>query len=304
MRGYAIGAVCPTAPVQSSVSLRSAAATRSLSTLLRMGYMRTEHSSWMAMSALPKVLHVTRGLAVLVLGFGLLGCAAENSVVPSPAPSPALVTAGTGAVAQAGTGAVTQAGTGAVAQAGTAAPTPCVVASSCVDIDVPPLTAAACCTPVSSCGYLLPELDPTTLMYFPEAKDFLASVAKDDPNGRCAPESFFFGPQQGLNEERHEETGAPDILIASTCSSFHIVAFTLAGCCLPDNTCGLSTHAYGRMFAETVNDLDAPFATPECVPAEVLNQQFRASALSSLARLTGGGSCNYAEIDARQPHLQ
>jgi hypothetical protein len=120
--------------------------------------------------------------------------------------------------------------------------------------------------------------------------------------GHCAPESFFFGPQEGLNEERFESEGVPDILIASTCSSFHIVAFTLAGCCLPDNTCGLSTHSYGLMFARTVDDLDAPFSRPECVPAEVLNEQFRASKLSSVARLTGGGTCNYAEIDARQPH--
>jgi hypothetical protein len=171
-----------------------------------------------------------------------------------------------------------------------------------VDIDVAPLTAAACCTPVSSCGYLIPELDAQTLMDFPQAKDFFAQVTKDDPNGRCAPESFYFGPQQGLNEERYEEPGVPDVLIASTCSSFHIAAFTLAGCCLPDNTCGLSTHTYGLMFAEIVGELDAPFARPACVPAEVLNQQFRESKLGSVARLTDGGTCNYAEIDARQPH--
>lgn len=190
------------------------------------------------------------------------------------------------------------------AQAGAGGAGGCVVASRCLDIDVPPLTYTACCTPVSSCGYILPELDPTTEMYFPDTKDFIAMLTKDDPNGRCAPESVLFGAQQGLNEERFEQEGVPDVLIASTCSSYHIAAFTLAGCCMPDNTCGLSTHSYGLMFAQLVGELDAPFALPECVPAEVLNAQFRAAKLGSVARLTGGGSCNYSEIDARQPHRQ
>jgi hypothetical protein len=141
------------------------------------------------------------------------------------------------------------------------------------------------------------------VMYYPEITAFLANIAKDDPKGRCAPESFYFGPQPGLNEERYEEPGVPDVLIATTCASFHIAAFTLPGCCMPDNSCGLSTHANGLMFAETVNDLNAPFARPECVPAEVLNQQFSASKLASFARLKGGGTCNYAEIDARQPNM-
>jgi hypothetical protein len=196
------------------------------------------------------------------------------------------------------------AGTAPVAQAGSAAPGACTIASSCVDIDVPPLSAPACCTPTRSCGYLLPELDAETLMWFPQTQDLIATLTPDDPNHRCAPESFYFGPQQGLNEERREEPGEPDVLIASTCNSYHIAAFTFAGCCMPDDTCGLSTHSYGRMFAEIVNDLEAPFAHPECVPAEVLNEQFRAHKLGSVARLMAGGSCNYAEIDARQPHVQ
>ena len=223
-------------------------------------------------------------VGMFLLALFQLGC--ESAASGEAAPSPA-------------------AGVVASAQAGAAAPAPggCVIAKTCLDLDVPPLTAAACCTPVSSCGYVFPEPDPETLMFFPEIAEFRAAVVKDDPLGRCAPESFYFGVQAGLNEERYEEPGVPDVLIASTCSSFHIAAFTLPGCCMPDSTCGLSTHANGLMFAETVGDLDAPFAKPECVRAEVLNEQFRASKLGSLARLKGGGTCNYAEIDARQPHL-
>ena len=184
-----------------------------------------------------------------------------------------------------------------------APPGGCTIASHCLDIDVEPLTSRACCTPAYSCGYILPELDPETLMFFPQAKDFRAMLTKDDPNGRCAPESFFFGPQAGLDEERWEEEGSPDILIAPGCSSYHIAAFTLMGCCLPDNTCGLSTHANRDTFGVLANDQTAPFAQPECVTADVLNQQFRDWDLRALARTTSSGTCNYAEIAARQPNL-
>jgi hypothetical protein len=181
-------------------------------------------------------------------------------------------------------------------------PGACTIAPTCLDIDVPPLAAAACCTPVSSCGYIVPELDPETLMHFPDAQDLRAMLTKDDPNGRCAPDSIFFGPQEGLAEERWEEEGVVDILIAPGCSSYHLANFTVMGCCLPGNTCGLSTHANWDTFAVLANDPSAPFARPECVPSEVLNQQFRASTLGAFARTIGGGTCNYAEIDARQPN--
>jgi hypothetical protein len=215
----------------------------------------------------------------LALALGAVGCTHADAAEPTPTPedSPAAVPA---------------------PPVGT-----CTIASSCVAIEIDALTSAPCCTPKSSCGYLLPEIDPVTLMFFPDAKDFQAQITKDDPNGRCAPESFFFGPQVGFNEERYEEEGFPDILIASSCASFHIAAFTLPGCCLPDNRCGLSTHSNAPMFEYWASDPTAPFAHPECVPAEVLNQQFRASKLVSVARVSGGGTCSYAEIAARQPEV-
>jgi hypothetical protein len=178
----------------------------------------------------------------------------------------------------------------------------CTIDSSCLDIDVEPLTTAACCTAKSSCGYILPEIDDETLLYYPDAQAMLALAAKDDPNGRCAPESFIFGPLAGMAEERCEDEGVPDILVATTCSSYHIWAFTLAGCCLPDDSCGISTRGSDTTLGALAQDENAPFARPECVPAAVLNQQFRDSSLRSLARVTGGGTCNYAEIDARQPN--
>lgn len=138
-------------------------------------------------------------------------------------------------------------------------------------------------------------------MFFPDAKDFAAMVAHGDPNGRCAPDTFLFGSHEGLDEERWEEPGSADILIAPGCSSYHLAAFSVMGCCLPDNRCGLSTHANYDTFA--VLAPNAPFGMPECVAAEVLNEQFRAAGLRAFARTTSTGTCNYAEIDARQPNL-
>lgn len=176
----------------------------------------------------------------------------------------------------------------------------CTIASTCLDIDIPPLTAKACCTPTRDCGYTIPELDAETLMYYPQAREFFAMQVKDDPNGKCAPESFLLGSQPGFTEERYEDDTVPDILIAESCSAFHVGAFSLAGCCLPDNTCGLSTHNSAPTLGYLSGDATAPFARPECVHAEVLNEQFRNSKLRSLARTTSTGTCNYAEIDARQ----
>src|SRR4051812_39639473 len=79
------------------------------------------------------------------------------------------------------------------ADAATASPpdaavaTACTIDPSCVDIDIPPLTSTACCTHAYSCGYILPDLDSETAMYYPDIKDFAAMLTKDDPNGKCAP---------------------------------------------------------------------------------------------------------------------
>jgi hypothetical protein len=179
----------------------------------------------------------------------------------------------------------------------------CTIDPSCVDIDVPPLTSTACCTHAYSCGYILPDIDSETAMYYPDIKDYVAMLTKDDPNGKCAPESFYFGAQENITETRFEAPGVDDILIASTCLAYHFAAFTFAGCCLPDSSCGLSTHEGWPILEGLAGDPNAPFAHPECVPADELNQQLRDSTLGSLARMKSGGTCNYAELAARLPDL-
>jgi hypothetical protein len=179
----------------------------------------------------------------------------------------------------------------------------CVRAPGCDNIATPALTAAACCTPVTPCGYELPPLDPETEMWFPEAKAQIAQLTKGDPNGRCAPDSFFFGQRPGLWKHRVEPEQGEDILITDECESYTVFAFILPGCCLPDNTCGLSTDESWPTLEELAPG--APFAKPECVSAAVLNQQFRDSGtLAGFARTTAAGSCNYAALSAELPPSQ
>jgi len=181
-------------------------------------------------------------------------------------------------------------------------PESCQLADHCVDVDVPFLAFEACCSPVTSCGYEPPPLDPETLMFFPDVPEFVAKLAAGDPNGRCVPESFFFSPQPGLWKHRVEPDEGEDILITPDCESFSIWAYILPGCCLPDNTCGLSTDESWTTLAVLASGTDAPFTKPECVTADELNRQFRDSeTLASFARTRASGSCDYAALAAELP---
>ena len=178
----------------------------------------------------------------------------------------------------------------------------CTLPSTCVDIETSLTSAKACCTPTTTCGYELPEITEEAVIDFPQVTEYYAQVTAGDPNGRCAPESFFFGPRPGLWEHRVEVDDGADILITPDCESYTVLAFILPGCCLPDDTCGLSTDESWSTLGYLANDMGARFASPECVPAEELNQQFRDSGtLQSFARTTASGTCSYRALDAALP---
>jgi hypothetical protein len=175
----------------------------------------------------------------------------------------------------------------------------CTLPSDCRDFTIAGMSSAACCSPATACGYELPPLDPETLMFFPQAADFYVEVTGGYPDGRCAPESYFFGPRPGLDKERVVAADGSDILVTPTCASFTVLAFILPGCCLPDDSCGLSTHQSAPTLAGLAPDAGAPFAEPECVSAQALNQQFRDSiTLEPFARTTASGSCDHAALAA------
>jgi len=189
-----------------------------------------------------------------------------------------------------------------VGDAGTDAQAACTIPADCPDVVTTFYTSKACCTHLYACGYMLPAPDDAARALFPQIDEFTAQYTRGDPSGRCADSYLFFGPRPGLDEQRVEPEEGDDILITPSCMSYTLAAFILPGCCLPDNRCGLSTNeSYSTL--EYLNDLQpAPFTKPECVPAEVLNEQLRASAkLSSFARTKASGSCDYAALAAKLP---
>lgn len=177
----------------------------------------------------------------------------------------------------------------------------CTIPADCPDVKAQFFSLKACCTAKYACGYELPMLDELTASQFPDTKDFFAMHTQGDPNGRCAPSTLFFGAREGLYDHRVEPDEGPDILITPTCMSYTLGAFILPGCCLPNNTCALSTDESAPTLQVLANGAEAPFTKPECVPAATLNQQLREAGLASFARTEASGTCNYATLSAALP---
>ena len=236
-----------------------------------------------------RVWSVIRSFAVLAALHA--GCGDETN------PSNGGGAGSAGAASSGANGGAPPGGTGGGGAGGTAA-SACTLPSDCRDLEVPPLSTKACCSAKVACGLELPEADAETLALFPMITDFVASVT-GDPNSRCAPQSFFFAPRPGLDKQLVETETGEDIYITPDCESFTLAAFILPGCCLANSTCGLSTNESWTTLGALATGVSAPFAMPECVSAEVLNQQFRDSVvLEGFARTTASGSCNHAALVA------
>jgi hypothetical protein len=176
----------------------------------------------------------------------------------------------------------------------------CGLPRDCPDVRFLDMSMKACCASSEPCGYELPPLDDEIKMDFPQAQDLYDELTSADPDGRCAPLSFFFGDAPTLPEARVEVEDGEDILLTPDCTSFHVLAWSLPGCCLPDDRCGLSTDASWTIFANIIQGDGVPFDHPQCLSAEALNQQFRDSVvLESFARTTASGTCDHAALDER-----
>lgn len=163
------------------------------------------------------------------------------------------------------------------------------------------MTTKACCSRTETCSYELPPLDDQAKMDFQGLEEAYKLLTADDPSGRCARLSFFFGPNPTLPERRVTVKDGEDVLLTSDCTAFHVLAFGLPGCCLPDSTCGLSTDESWSTFANAIGDAGKSFFNrPECLSPEALNQRFRDTiVLAGFGRTAGGGTCDYAALSAR-----
>lgn len=183
----------------------------------------------------------------------------------------------------------------------------CAVAPDCQDLVTSFFEYPACCSPHVMCGYEI-TYDDEFLEVYPQARDVLINLAADDPEGKCVPESFVFPERPGTYDHRVELDGSEegDILIAEQCESRGLLVFTLPGCCMPNDQCGISTDEVAGTLEVLLDGAAAPFTKPECVSADELNAQLLETSLSAFARIpaTSGAACDRAALAQTIPRYR
>jgi hypothetical protein len=183
----------------------------------------------------------------------------------------------------------------------------CVKEEACQDLITSFFQYPACCSPNVSCGYEVTFEDAFFEVY-PQARDLLFNLASDDPEGKCVPSHYIFPELPGTYDHRVEVEGPEegDILVAAQCESRGFWVFTMPGCCMPDNRCGISTDEIAPTLELLLEGETAPFAKPECVTADELNTQFKATSLDEFARIppTSGAACDHQALAEAQPRYK
>lgn len=184
----------------------------------------------------------------------------------------------------------------------------CMMTDDCKDLNTSFFQYPACCSPHVTCGYQI-TYDDAFFEVYPQARDVLFTLASDDPEGKCVPDSYVFPKRPGTYDHRVELEDTPeedDVLVAAQCESRGFWVFTLPGCCMRDNRCGISTDEVAGTFEVLLEGESAPFSKPECVTADELNMQLRMSSLDAFARIpaTSGDACDYAALAAAQPRFR
>lgn len=167
----------------------------------------------------------------------------------------------------------------------------CRLPSTCAPVDSLAVTLAPCCIEGNQCGYEITRPD--------WLREQAIEMADGGTADLCNPASKIFTTAPGQPEERVLVDGGTDQLITPDCESRHLLAFTLVGCCLPNDQCGISTYQVADILAGLVL-FPAPFTRVECVSVEEMNAQFRASSLAGFGQIPpSNGTCKYADLDAR-----
>ena len=180
--------------------------------------------------------------------------------------------------------ALSAAGSGEAGAAGFGGGLPfCIHPPECVSVLTSAVGLLTCCpNNGESCGYSV--LYPTEL---------------DD--GTCRPNSAVFLEMPGQDKQRITTEGAPDQLITPDCESRALLSFTLPGCCMPNDRCGVSNYHIADILL-VLGGIPAPFTRVQCVDVETLNAQFRVTPLAGLGQLPpSAGTCDYAKLDAELP---
>jgi hypothetical protein len=115
----------------------------------------------------------------------------------------------------------------------------------------------------------------------------------------CWPRSQVFLELPSPEPARIAVDGGQDVLITQSCTGRGFTTTPLAGCCLPNNTCGYDTHIARSTFVALSKASSIGFTQPECLTASELNAQLAANGLAAWAYLPAAtGTCDYAALDA------
>jgi len=171
----------------------------------------------------------------------------------------------------------------------------CTVAPDCLSVRTAVLSLAPCCSEATSCGFAYESsivVDRAT---------FSASLGLA-PGESCVPETTIFHTAPTGESQRVPLGDGGQVLVSTDCPTSFVTSIPFRGCCLPNNECALTTYPAQAELKVLVDGADLPFTRIECVKADELNAQIKASQLAGYGRvLSTTGSCNYAELDRTLP---
>lgn len=171
----------------------------------------------------------------------------------------------------------------------------CDVPTDCLGVTTTPLSLTPCCSATVRCG--LAYASSIVL----DRASFYQSLGL--PAGEtCIPDSTLFHTGATADNKRVPTEDGGQVLQASDCPTSFVTSLPFRGCCLPTNECAITTYPANNEIKAVLNGADYPFTRVECLKADELNAQLRASPLAGYARvLSTTGSCNYAELDRTLP---
>jgi hypothetical protein len=174
----------------------------------------------------------------------------------------------------------------------------CTLPSSCRTVTTLIFDLRACCLSENVCGY--------DLVRPPELREaFFGPLADGSPiaEGTCVPADRVFRAAPGESEERVAVEGSPDILVTPGCDSRILGGFSLPGCCMTNNQCGVSTHHTADTLGVLVVGLSPPgFTKVQCMPVDTLNMQLRQTNLAGFGQLPlSNQRCDFQALDAMLP---
>ena len=172
----------------------------------------------------------------------------------------------------------------------------CEIPPDCERVPLPGASLEPCCTDAIACGFEMKG-------GLPGQAETVASAVNLRDGETCAPRDRFFIEHPGNEDMRVETDSGEEILLTTGCNTASILSISFAGCCMPNNRCGVST--YGIWDTLAVIAPGAAFAQLECVASKVLNTQIENSLWRGLRFLPDTDKpCDYAALAADLPPIE